>query len=148
MIRISFGIYLEQIFNCGNLLYSVISLCRQPKLKVWWHAATLFFIYFYINRVDIQCLYILLVEYGTLLLSSWLPLGRWSPLGCRALQQVDALLRTLWATPHPKEPKLSNTHCLNHKTSRDLYCIAQVYEVFGFRGSAERAKRTGGHTHR
>jgi hypothetical protein len=31
-------------------------------LKVWWHASTLF-IYFYINRADIQYLYILLVEY-------------------------------------------------------------------------------------
>ncbi len=31
--------------------------------KVWWHAATLFFIYFYIIRADLQYLYILLGEY-------------------------------------------------------------------------------------
>jgi hypothetical protein len=33
------------------------------ECKVWWHAATIFIYLFYNNRVDIQCLYILLVEY-------------------------------------------------------------------------------------
>ncbi len=60
----------------------------------------LFFIYFYINRVDIQCLYTVYYSSSTLLLSSWLPLGveglLWGAeprfeLG-PALQQADALL--------------------------------------------------------
>ncbi len=38
-----------------------------------------FCIYFYINRADIQCWY---YSSSTLLLSSWLPLGRGTPLGC------------------------------------------------------------------
>jgi hypothetical protein len=46
--------------------------------KVWWDAATLF-IYFYINRADIQCFYIYYSYRAPLLLSSLLS-ARWEGL--------------------------------------------------------------------
>ncbi len=74
-------------------------------LKVWWHAATLF-IYFYINRADIQYfIYILLVEHH-FCCPHCFPLGRGPPLGCRAEIRTRACCRaswraTIWATAHP-----------------------------------------------
>ncbi len=82
----------------------------QHLFKVWWQAAILF-IYFYINRANIQYLYKLLIEYHSCyphcfrsvksLLWGAEPRFELGP----ALQQADALLsepgRTLWAMPHP-----------------------------------------------
>ncbi len=89
------------------LLRESIKAASMTDLKAspMWHYS--YFIYFYINRADIgHCLYILLVEYGTLLLSSWLPLGRGPPLGCLAKIRTRACFTasrraTVWATQHP-----------------------------------------------
>jgi hypothetical protein len=77
-------------------------------IKVWWHAATLF-IYFYINRADntyVHVQHIFTSRRVPLLLPSLLPLGGWSPLGCRAEIRTRACrtasrCATTCATPHP-----------------------------------------------
>jgi hypothetical protein len=68
-----------------------------------------FFIYLYINRADIKCLY-LLVEYRTTLViliasarwraSSGVPSEIWT----RACH-ISCRCATIWATPHPSEPR-------------------------------------------
>jgi hypothetical protein len=82
-------------------------LKTATKLKVWWHAATLF-IYFTITEHTYN-IFIYNTRRLPLLISSLLPLGRGPPLGCRAeirtrlaIQQADALLsepRCTLATP-------------------------------------------------
>jgi len=61
-------------------------------LKVWWHAATLLFIFTLIEQT-----YKVYIYYSsrTLLLSSWLSLGRGPPLGCRAKIRTQACLNPI-----------------------------------------------------
>ncbi len=104
--------------------------CSPILLKVWWHAATLFIIiYFYINRADIQVLYILLVE--ALLLFSWLLLGRGHALGCRAEIRTRACLTasrrtTVCSTPHPGVISIGRGRGKNASTD-SLYIFQQYF---------------------
>ncbi len=69
---------------CSSLQYS----CMYCMINcTYWKSLVafcrFFYIFIFINRVYIQYLYILLVV-KPLLISSWLPVGRGPPLGCRA----------------------------------------------------------------
>ncbi len=87
-------------------------ICSERNfLKVWWHAATLF-IYFYMNRADIQYFIyttrrsttlVVLIAFRSVEGLLWGAEPRFEP--GPAVQQAGALLsephRTLGATPHP-----------------------------------------------
>ncbi len=113
----NFHIYWSMSVRTARKNTSTISKKACLMSKIWWHAATLF-IYFYINRADIQYFYILLGENHSCYLHCfrsvegllWGAEPRFE-LG-PAVQQADALLSEPRRTLTEPRRTLLNHACL------------------------------------
>ncbi len=97
------GFMPESIIDKYSIGYVVFAFPILVFLKVWWHAATLF--YLFLSSIH-TILYIYTTHRAPLLFSSLFPLGRGPPLGCRAEIRTRACLTAsrraaIWITPHP-----------------------------------------------